>query len=495
MATLSSTTGTISSAGIGSGLDVNSIVTQLMAVERQPLGRLQGSAVGLQTQLSAYGQLQSLVSSLQDASRALHTPGTFKQSGVTTSDATGVTATSAAGAVLGSYAVVVSDLAAGQSVVSPAGQYVDGTSVIGTGSLTIRSGTWDAGRTTFTPKTGSADATIVIGAADNTLEKVRDKINGANAGVVASIVTDSNGARLSLQSSETGAHNGFRVTVADSDGDSTDNAGLSRLAYNGAIAGTSQLVFARAAADATATINGIAVSATTNTLANVVEGMTFSLGKVSATAVNVNVTRNTEVVKTTIAGFVTAYNALHGFLAATTKYDVATKQASLLQGDGTTNGIFNQLRTMVSPASGASPVFQTLSSIGVRLQRDGTLKVDDAALGTAMANLPELQKALASVDPTGDATDGFGKRFAEWADRVLASDGAIPGKTKTLQSRIAANQKDQAALADRLEATEARLRAQYSALDATMAKANALSKYVQQQFYNLKQGSGLYNDD
>lgn len=494
MATLTPTTGTISSAGIGSGLDVNSIVTQLMAVERQPLGRLQSSAVGLQTQLSAYGQMQSLVSQLQDAARALHNPDTYKLTNAASTDPTSVAATSTTKAVPGIYSLSVGALAASQSLVSAGGSFADGAAVVGTGSVTVRLGTWSGGQTVFTPKPGSADITIPIGASEHTLAGIRDKINAASAGVSATLVSDATGARLALQSTASGTANGFRVSVADDDGNNADAAGLSRLAYDPP-GGAAQLALSQAAADTTATINGITITSSSNTLDSVIDGLSFSVSKVTTQPVNVNVTRNTDAVKTAVTGFVTAYNGLQTFLALTTKYDAATKQAALLQGDGTTNNIYNQLRRLVSPSSGASATFQTLSSIGVRLQKDGMLKVDDAALATAVTNLPELQKALASVDPNGDASDGFGKRFAEWADRVLASEGAIPGKTKTLQARISANQKDQEAMTDRLEATEARLRAQYSALDATMARANALSKYVQQQFYNLKQGSGLYDND
>jgi flagellar hook-associated protein 2 len=146
---------------------------------------------------------------------------------------------------------------------------------------------------------------------------------------------------------------------------------------------------------------------------------------------------------------------------------------------------------MVSPASPASSFFTTLSSIGVQLQKDGSLKLDDVAFGKAVANLPELTKALSNVDNAVPTNHGFGKRFFAWTERLLASTGSLPGKSKSIQARIAANQKDQEKLSDRLEMVERRMRAQYSALDTTMAKANALSKYVQQQFYT----KSVYDQD
>jgi len=156
MTTLSSvTSGTISSAGIGSGLDVNSIVTKLMAVEQQPLTKLQQTGQGLQAELSVFGQMQSGVSQLRDAAKALYDPTTYQLTAASSSDPTSVSAGTTAAAVPGVYSVSVSQLAASQSVVSAAGQFPDGTATVGSGSLTIRLGTWNAGATAFTAKSGS----------------------------------------------------------------------------------------------------------------------------------------------------------------------------------------------------------------------------------------------------------------------------------------------------------------------------------------------------
>ena len=490
MTTLSATTtGTISSAGIGSGLDVNAIVTALMAVEQQPLTALQATATSMQTRLSAFGQIQSLVSDLQTAAKPMFDPSSFKLTTTGSSDPTSVSAATTSGAATGIYSVSVASLSAGQSVVSTAGQFADGTAVVGTGSLTIRLGTWTssappggAPTLSFAPKAGSSDITIPVGASENTLAAIRDKINAADAGVTAAIVTDASGARLALQSSATGAANGFRVTVADDDGDNADAAGLSRLSYDPSTS-PPQMTLAQTAANTQATINGIAVSSDSNTLSGVIDGMTFSLGKVTTQPVTVNVTRNTDSIKTMVSSFVSAYNALNGFLATETHYDATNKQAALLQGDSTTTGIQQQMHALVSQSTGASSTFSTLSSIGVRMQKDGSLTLDDAAFGNALAKLPELTKALSNVDPSVAANVGFGKRFSDWTTGLLNSGGTLPGKTDSIKSSLTLNQKNQDALSARLTQTEARLRGQYTALDTTMAKANALAAYVNQQFY------------
>ena len=481
MTTIAPTTGTISSAGIGSGLDVNSIISSLMAVESQPLTALQSKATTLQTDLSAFGQVQSLVSSVQDAAKTLFDPNSFKLTNTSSTDPSSVSAATTNGAVPGIYSVSVSALSAGQSIVSPTGQYSDGTSVVGTGTLTIQLGTWSADNSTFTPGTGSAVA-IPIGASANTLAGVAAAINAANAGVSATVVTDASGARLALQSSATGTANGFRVSVADDDGNNSDAAGLSRLAYDPQN-GAGQMTLAQAAANTQATINGIAVTSSSNTLSSVITGMSFNLNKTTTQPVTISVTNNTAAIQSDVTAFVSAYNALNTFLATETHYDPTTNTAAPLQGDSTAVSIQNQMHSLISQVTGASSTFSTLSSLGIQLQTDGSLNLDSATFNNALANLPELTKALSNVDATNPSNNGFGKRFSDWTTSLLQTGGTLPGKTAAIQSSITSNQKDQDAMNTQLAATQARLQAQYTALDSTMAQANALAAYVQQQFY------------
>ncbi|NUZ05944.1 flagellar filament capping protein FliD [Piscinibacter koreensis] len=470
----------ISSAGIGSGLEVNNIIQSLMDVETQPLLKMQKAYTALQTQLSTVGQLQSAISQLRDAAAPLYSADSFSLTTATSSDPSSVSAGTTSKAAPGNYSISVAKLAAAQSIVTPGGQFSGPAASVGTGSITIRMGTWAPGQASFTPKAGSADLTIPIGAGDDSLTAIRDKINAANAGVTASVVTDANGSRLALQSTATGVENGFRVTVDDDDLDDTDNAGLSRLAFD-LPGGAARMSLATAASNTEATINGIPVSTATTTLTDVVEGITFSLNKVTTSPVSLSITRNTEAIKTKVNAFATAYNQLNKFLTDSTKYDPATKTAAVLQGDGAVIGIQNQLRALVSQASGASSVFGRLSDIGLQMQKDGSLQLNETKFSAAIANLPELTKALSNVDASTPANNGFAKKFTLWADSMLSTAGAVPGKTNSIKARMTANEKNQSALTDRLAQTEKRLKAQYTALDATMSSANALSKYVAQQ--------------
>jgi len=321
---MTTATGSISSAGIGSGLDVSSIVSSLMAVETQPLTKLQTVASTMQTKLSAFGQMQSFVSSFRDAAAQLQTASNYAVTTATSSDTTSVGASSTTKAIPGSYAVSVTALASTQSTVSTSGQFSAGTDAVGTGSITISLGTWSTGQTSFTAKSGSTDVVIPIGASENTLAGIRDKINAANAGVSATLVTDATGTRLALQSSATGAANGFRVTVSDDDAANTDALGLSRLAFDPPSA-TTGTTLTQSAANTKASINGIAVETTGSTLSDVVDGMTFNLSKVTTTPVTVSVTRNTDSVKSLMTNFVGAYNALASFLSSATSYDASTQ--------------------------------------------------------------------------------------------------------------------------------------------------------------------------
>ena len=477
---MSTTTGTLSSAGIGSGLDVSSIITSLMSVEKLPLTKLQSTATTMQTKLSAFGQVQSFVSTFRDAAAQLQNPDSYAVTTATSSDGTAVSASSTTRAVPGSYAVSVTSLSSTQSSVSATGQFATDADVVGSGSITLSLGTWSTGQTSFTAKPGTSDVVIPIGASENTLAGIRDKINAANAGVSATIVTDASGSRLALQSSATGAANGFKVTVADDDLNNTDAAGLSRLAFDPPSA-TAGMSLTQSAANTKASINGIAVETTGNTLTGVIDGMTFNLSKVTAAPVTVNVARNTDSVKSLITNFVASYNALSSFLSSATQYNASTQTAALLQGDATTTGLQNQLRSMISQSGTASATFGTLSDVGLEFQKDGRLKVNDVKLGAALAKLPELTIAMSKVDSTNASNNGLAKRIASWADGLLSTNGSLTGKAKSIQSQITANQKDQAKFNDRLTGIEARIRAQYTALDSTMANANALSKYVTQQ--------------
>ena len=469
---------TITSLGVGSGLDLNTIVTKLVAVERRPLQAIQAQARNLQGEVSSFGQISSLMSALQTASNALTDPTLWSRSSVSSGDASVVSVQSGSNVAAGNYAVTVQSLASSQTLASGAA-FPDASALVGSGTLSLELGSWDSTQSNFAPKAGGQAAQIQIGATD-TLQTVRDKINSAGAGVTASLITDSSGVRLSLRSGSTGAANGFRVTAADNDGNNNDALGLSLIAFdppNGATA----MQLMQGSADAKATVNGIAVSSTTNSLGSVVDGLTMNLNKVSATPVNVTATSDQAAVATTIKSFATAYNALATYIGEQTKYDPTSKSGGVLQGDGAATNLQEKLRSMLGATSGASSTFARLSDTGLQLQRDGTLLVNPTQLDAATTNLGELKKAFSSRDSSNSGNDGFARRYADMATQALGLGGTITTRTTGLNKLISKNTDDQAALNSRVDAFQARLVSQYTALDAKVAQLNSLSAYVTQQ--------------
>jgi flagellar hook-associated protein 2 len=464
----------VSSPGIGSGLDVNSIVTQLVAIERQPITTLQKQATDVQSQLSVYGQLQSKLSALQSASAALSQSTTWTQTAGTSSDPASVGVATDSTTRAGSYQVQVTSLASGQSVAT-ASSYASADAVIGEGTLHVQLGSWAGGG--FAAKAGAAAVDITIGPGAKTLAQVRDAINNANAGVSASVLTDSTGTRLVLRSSATGEVNGFQIGVTD-----TGGGGLSALAYDPG--GTSAMTLARPAADAIATIDNLPVRSASNTLSGVIDGVTLTLSKVTTAPVQIVAANDADAIKTKITAFVTAYNDVNSMLAAQTKYDAATKTAGALQGDSAAWGLRTQLRNMLGTTSGASSMFGRLSDIGFDVKSDGSISVNDTKLTNGLANLDQLRKVFANSDPVTPANDGVVLQMRKLTDRMLAFDGTLQSRTDGLQHRLDLNQTQQSQLEDRVTRTEARLRAQYSALDTQMNTLNGLSSYVQQQITN-----------
>ena len=476
----------ITSLGIGSGLDINSMVSQLVALESRPLTAMRTAASSLQTQVSSYGQLSSLFGALQSAANKLTGASLWTKSTATSSDDTAVAVVGGSTAAAGSYAVSVQKLATSQTVVSTT-SYADASALVGSGSLTLEVGQWDLPPMNFLPQVGRTPVTLPITASD-TLQTLRDKINGLGAGVNAAIVTDSNGARLSLRSSSSGATNGFRLSVADDDGNNADANGLSRFAFNPG-GGSTQMEQKQAAGNAEATVNGIAVVSASNELGTVIDGMTLRLRKESFGTADIGVSSDRESVKTAIQGFADAYNTLAKAITEQTKYDPTTKVGGPLQGDSAATGLQRQLRGLLNVSSGASAVFARLADVGLQGQRDGTLSVDSAKVDSATANLTELKKAFANSDPNNSSNDGFARRYAALATQVLGSDGSLSTRTEGLRDRLTRNGEDQTRVSVRVERYQARLVAQYTAMDASLSRLNALSSYVTQQMAALNKSS------
>jgi flagellar hook-associated protein 2 len=380
----------------------------------------------------------------------------------------------------GSYSVQVTRLASTQTLASRA--FAGKDAVVGEGALTIELGSYAVdGR--FTGKSGSNPVTVHVGADDSSLAAIRDTINAAGAGVVAGIVNDANGARLTLRSRETGNENAFRITVQEAIDDEVPDSGLSVLAFDAGNVG-SPMQRTATAANADVSVNGIAVSAASNTLDNVVEGLTMTVAKTTSEPVLVEVGNDTATIKTAITDFVSAFNAAASYIRSQTAYNAETKTAGAMQADQGTLALQSQLRAVINEASSASGTFSRLSDIGIALKTDGTLETKAAKLDSAMGNLAETRKLLAA-DGTGSIDSGYARRFKRLADAALGIEGVFDARTSSLRKRLDRNSKAQDSQQDRLDAVQARLQRQYTGLDTTMAQLSTLSNYMAQQIAQL----------
>jgi flagellar hook-associated protein 2 len=401
----------ISVPGIGSGLDVNSIVSQLMAAERQPLNTLSAKEAGYQARLSAYGSVKGAVAGFQTALQGLNSASRFQTLTATPSDSSVFSASTTSTAVAGTYSLEVSSLAQAQKLVA-AGQ-ASSIAAIGSGAETtvtfdfgtISGGTLDGGVYSGAAfaSNGNGTKSITVDNSNNSLQGIRDAINAAKIGVTATLINDGSDTpyRLVFSSDSQGVSNSMKVSV------SGDAAVGSLLAHDPA--GTQGLSETVTAQNANFKLNGVAVTKTSNSVSDVLEGVTLNLSKVTSSPATLTVARDTASVSNSISGFVKAYNDLATTLKNVSGYDAASKRGAILQGDSTVRSLQTQLRGILgTTVTGTPGDLTTLSSIGVAFQKDGSLAVDQTRLNDAMTNhFDEIASLFASVGKSTDSLVSF----------------------------------------------------------------------------------------
>lgn len=475
---------TISSPGVGTnGLDVKSIISQLVTLEKRPLDTLKLQAATVNTKISAFGQIKSLVSTLQDAAGKLTSVTGWNGVATTSSDSKFVSATAVGGTLPTTFSVEVQSLAKAQATASAALLPVGGA--LGSGTLRLELGKWSVAPASFTPGSGQP-VDITISASDK-LSDVASKINGANAGVTASVLSDASGERLLLRSKSTGEEFGFRLSVME-DGDTdpqsagnTDATGLSRL-VNGA-------TVTQAAANAKATVNGIAVSSATNTFASTISGVTFKAEQVTTAPIDITVSKDNSAIQSNIDGFVKAYNAINQLLQDATKYDAATKSAGLLQGDSTAVALQNSLRNAIQSVTTGGGAFQRLADIGITQQLGGDLAVDSSKLTKALSENPDDVKNLFR-NTGGGSADGIAVQLKALTTNLLSNDGFFKSKDATLQLSLKRNSQDQTRVNEKVEAFEKRITQRYNSLDTQLSSLNGLNAYISQQVTAWNKSTG-----
>lgn len=424
----------IAATGLGSGLDIEGLVTQLVSAERMPLERrIFRDERKITSDISALGNLKSVLSDLDSSLQAVSTSATYTKKNASTSDGTKLSATASDAVSVGSYDVEITKLAAAQSLALRA-QFSAVTEVVGAGTLTFTFGTTgytaDASNNTndtydsFVAKAGAASKTVTIDATNNTLAGVRDAINDADIGVTAAIVNQGNNYRLLISSKASGAENSLQISVSDSgDSNDTDANGLSRLAFN-ASAGTGNVYQTVAAADAAFKINGLSLSSATNTVSTAIDGLTLNLLETTSGAESVTIADNTTGIKTAINSFVEGYNKFATAVDGLTAFDATSGVKGPLLGDFTTRTITNQLRTALSAAAdGYIGSYSRLAEIGVTLSSTGTLTVDDEVLSTALEN---------NFDDVNAVLTRFAKPSAGSGMTVKSFNDTVPDATYSI---------------------------------------------------------------
>lgn len=447
----------ISAAGIGSGLDVGSLVNQLMVAESAPLNRIISKVSANNAKISAYGQLKSAISTFQSSLKGLSESGLSARTA--TSGNTALLDISAGStAAPGSYTVQVEALAKAHAVAFKG--LASTTTNLGSGTMSIKIGDKDA---------------VSIKDGDYTLDGLVTAINAANAGVTATIINDGSSSpnRLVITANDTGAANTIAITAS---------GGLTQFASSFP-SGTDgdppvpnlDMETLQSARNAKIKINNISIEKPSNTITDAVAGVTLKLAKEEpGTTVNVTVAHDKSAVKKAITDFVNGYNALNTAVTNMTAYNATTKTAGALNGDSAASSIMTNLRAeLIKKTSGDD--LATLNNIGVTFQRDGKLAIDDSKLATA------LDTKFGELAALFSAEDGYATRLNKVADEMLGSKGLIASRTEGLESTKKALTKDQEAMNSRLTATEKRIRAQFTALDQMLASMQSTSSYLTQQ--------------
>ena len=439
----------ISSAGIGSGLDVAKIVEQTVAAEKVPLKKLEYKAEGIQTQISTYGEIKSLTSKLGDIVSKLTRDSAWNGVSISSSNPT-LSGTMTGIAATGTYNIQVTHLAQAQT-----------TALGGAGGIALAKDQAMGAVGTIKLKMGAVEKDISVSSSD-TLTKIATKINEAEMGIQASVVTDVDGKeRLMLRSKETGTDKAFTVDLS---------AAPTVLGQN-----TTQN-----AQNAKVELNGLVVESSANTFANTIPGMSFTVSEVTSTAATLNVKADTEAMKKNIQEFVDTYNELNDLLTQSTKYVEESKTAGVLQGDSATVSLQNSLRMLTQGISGSTGGLTRLAEIGIQMQEGGKLSTDTTKLDKALTNLEGLKGLFANKADALGQGGGIAVNFKNFTDKLLSFDGTLNTKTDSLERTLKSNSAEQTKVNTRADTLEKRLYAQYSALDTKMASLNALNAYVSQ---------------
>ncbi|MDD5579365.1 MAG: flagellar filament capping protein FliD [Methylobacter sp.] len=447
----------ITSAGVGSGLDIEGLITKLITAERKPTtDRLDKKEATLQADVSAFGSVKGALSAFQTSIQSLKDASLFKAQTATSSNPELFTVSANSSAVSGSFSIVVDQLA--QAAKLRSGDFTSETEAVGAGSLTIGLGA------------GSFNLTVGAG---TTLAGIRDSINQAtdNPGIKATLVKVDSGSQLVLTSSKEGAAN--TITIAATDSDALDGKDLTKLA-------TANLTPIHAAQDAIIHVDGQQVTRNSNSFSDAITGVTVSLLKADP---SITGTLSTALDKSSVTAkvndFIKAYNSLAKTMSGLSSYDAATKKGGPLFGDATLRGVQNQIRQVLSTTVQGAGSFSTLAEIGITTDKTGTLQLNSSKLDSAIStNFEGVAKLFSSET-------GVAARFDNTVQSYLSFDGALSSRISGVNKDITGITAQRSKLEDRLITLEARFRKQFTAMDTLVGQLQSTGTFLTQQLDNL----------
>ncbi len=462
---------------ISGGLDVTTIVEQLMEIERQPETLMQNQITKNNNKVTAFQNLNTKLSTLLNKinkliykagdSDSLLTPSSFedrlRQSifsarKAASSDDSLVSATGTQGTASGTYAITVSSLAQARSMASANFADTD-TTTVGTGTLVFQTGTNDP-------------VTVTIDSSNSTLKGLRNAINAANAGVTATIINDgsANPYRLVIASNDTGTEKAF--TLADN------------LSGGTALAMTET----QAAADAIFTVNSVSITKSSNTISDVIDGVTLNLQANTTSAVSVTVSTDIDSIVSAFTELATAYNDLNTFFSSQFTYNTATKTAGLLSGDSTVRSVQSKVQQLFTQSvSNGFTTFGVISQIGLSVSRDGTAVVNETKLRSLLSS--DLEGVAGLVLGTEDAVKGEQSVLVKMQTALKGItdplEGPIHNATDSL-NRSTSNLNDQISkFEDRMMIVEEQLLAQYNAADQALRLLTVTQASLSSQLSSL----------
>ncbi len=375
-------------SGKSSGIDVTSVVNELMQVEEQPETQMQSEQSTISSQTSALTNISSELSTLASSVQSLSDlDGAFSQMTTGSSDSTIVAASADSTASAGTHTVVVSSLATTSSSYS---SYIPSGSSLAGAQIVVAYGNSNDPTNTDT---------INIPSSDTTLQEAASYINGAGYGVTASVVTDSVGSRLVLVSNTTGAAGNLNVTS-------------SATSFTGS-PGT----------DAQLTVDGVPVDSSSNTVTSAIPGVTLSLGSAdSNTPVLISVEPDTTQASTAIQNFITAYNAVVGSINSQYTLDSSGNEG-VLASDSTLQTLQSELLNMISTTVSGAGQYSSLQSLGIEMQDDGTLQINSSTLSNALsADYSDVQSFFQSTSGWGQLANTEMSQMTDPTTGPVAAD-------------------------------------------------------------------------